>query len=80
VGGLEGSWRALKFSGGRVFAWEKLGFAEVFLGFEDFFQKSPCTKGLMSISFSSLADLSLGDASRQEQPSGGELDSTESRE
>ena len=67
----------INFAVEKVFEVQKRVALWVFLGFENFFRKSPCMKGPRSISFSSLADPSLGDASRSEQTRGEELGSTE---
>ena len=64
---------AIKISADRVFETRKRWAFWVFLGFGNFSRKSPCMKGPRSISFSSLADLSLGDASRSGQTRGGDL-------
>jgi hypothetical protein len=64
---------AIKISADRVFETRKRWAFWVFLGFGNFSRKSPCMKGPRSISFSSLADLSSGDASRSGQARGGDL-------
>ena len=53
------------------------GFKRVFLGFENFFEKSPCMKALGSISFSSLADSNSVTQDVAGTKEAGQIDSTD---